>query len=72
MPPEAEISPVPRGNERVVFRSHFLRGFGLPASGFLRSFLEFYNLQPHEVGVGQAPSLAEEFNVVLMDVGAVP
>ena len=47
VPPEGEISPVPGEGERVVFRSHFIRGFGLPASGFLRSFLEFYHLQPH-------------------------
>ena len=37
--------PAPREGERVVFRSHFIRGFGLPASDFLRSFLEFYHLQ---------------------------
>ena len=49
VPPEVEILPVPRGNERVVFRSHFLRGFGLPASGFFRSFLNFYHLQPHHL-----------------------
>ena len=33
----------------MIFRSHCLRGFGLPASGFLRAFLEFYNLQPHHL-----------------------
>ena len=33
----------------MIFRSHCLRGFGLPASGFLRSFLEFYHLQPHHL-----------------------
>ena len=27
---------------------------------------------PHEVGIGQAPSLVEELNMVLMDVGAIP
>ena len=47
--PETEVSPAPEEGERVVFRSHFLRGFGLPASGFLRSFLEFYNLQSHHL-----------------------
>ena len=47
MPPVGEISPVPGEGERVVFHSHFIHGFGLPASGFLRSFLEFYHLQPH-------------------------
>ena len=42
--PERKISPVPEEDERVIFRSHCLRGFGLPASGFFRSFLEFYRL----------------------------
>jgi len=49
VPPEVEISPVPQEGERVVFRSHFLRGFGLPVSGFFRSFLDFYHLQPHHL-----------------------
>ena len=47
--PEREISPAPEEDERVIFRSHCLRGFGLPASGFFRSFLEFYHLQPHHL-----------------------
>ena len=47
--PEEEISQAPKGNEQVVFRSHFLRSFGLPVSGFLRSFLDFNNLQPHHL-----------------------
>ena len=47
--PEREISPVPEEDERVIFRSHCLRGVGLPASGFFRSFLEFYYLQPHHL-----------------------
>ena len=47
--PEKEITPEPEEGERVVFRSHFLRGIGLPASAFFRSFLEFYQLQPHHL-----------------------
>ena len=47
--PAREISPAPEEGERVIFRSHCLRGFGLPASGFLRAFLEFYHLQPHHL-----------------------
>ena len=39
--PVREISPAPEEGERVIFRSHFLRGLGLPASAFFRSFLEF-------------------------------
>ena len=47
--PEKEILPRPQEGERVVFRSHFLRGFGLPVSAFFRSWLEFYQLQPHHL-----------------------
>ena len=47
--PEREISPAPVEDERVIFDSHCLRGIGLPASGFFRSFLEFYHLQPHHL-----------------------
>ena len=35
--PEKEISPRPQEGEWVVFRSHFLRGFGLLVSAFFRS-----------------------------------
>ncbi len=50
--PAKEISPRPQEaqeGERVVFRSYFLRGFGLPVSAFFRSWLEFYQLQPHHL-----------------------
>ena len=47
--PAREISPASEEGERVIFCSHCLRGFGLPASGFLRAFLEFYHLQPHHL-----------------------
>ena len=47
--PEREISPAPEEGERVVFRSHFLHGFSLPVSAFFRSWLEFYQLQPHHL-----------------------
>ena len=43
--PAKENTPEPEEGERVVFRSHFLRGIGLPASAFFCSFLEFYQLQ---------------------------
>ena len=49
VPPEKEISPAPEEGERVIFCSHFLRGFGLPVSGFFCSFLEFHGLQPHHL-----------------------
>ena len=38
--PAREISPAPEEGERVIFRSHLMRGLGLPASGFFCSFLE--------------------------------
>jgi Putative gypsy type transposon len=47
--PGAEMVPTPRAGERVVFLSHFERGFGLPASTFLRNFLDYHRLQPHHL-----------------------
>ena len=49
VPPQEEISPAPQGHERVVFRLHFLHGFGLPVSGFLRSFMDCNHIQPHHL-----------------------
>jgi hypothetical protein len=36
--------PEPEPGERVVFITHFERGFGLPASDFFRDFLDTYDL----------------------------
>ena len=44
VPPAGDILPSPRLGERVIFLSHLQRGFGLLASAFFRSFLEFYGL----------------------------
>ena len=44
--PGNELSPTPQPGERVVFITHFERGFALPASDFFRSFLDFFGLQP--------------------------
>ena len=49
LPLEKEVWPAPREGERVVFRSHFLRGIGLPVSAFFHSWLDFYQLQPHHL-----------------------
>jgi hypothetical protein len=38
--------PAPEPGERVVFISHFERGFGLPVLDFFRDFLDTYDLQP--------------------------
>ena len=42
--PRGEQRPRPEGQERVVFLTHFKRGFRLPASAFFRAFLEFFGL----------------------------
>jgi hypothetical protein len=34
----------------VVFYDHFPRGFALPASSFMRQFLDHFHLQPHHIG----------------------
>ncbi|KAK1628302.1 hypothetical protein QYE76_002617 [Lolium multiflorum] len=47
--PRGEVEPNPEPGEHVVFLAHFERGFGLPASDFFRSFLYFYELQPHHL-----------------------
>jgi hypothetical protein len=43
------IVPAPESGERIVFISHFERGFGLPTSDFFRDFLDTYDLQPHHL-----------------------
>ena len=42
--PGNEIEPRPASGERVVFIAHFQRGLGLPASPFLRAFLDKFHL----------------------------
>ncbi|KAE8795705.1 hypothetical protein D1007_29298 [Hordeum vulgare] len=49
--PGDEIVPQPRDGERIVFASHFLVGFGLPARSFLQHFLRSFVLQMHHLGV---------------------
>ena len=72
VPPETEISPVPQEGERVVFRSHFLRGFGLPASGFMRSFLNFYQVQPHHLTPNTVVLLAAFVTTCAGYLGTLP
>ena len=72
VPPEGEISPAPGEGERVVFRSHFIHGFGLPVSGFLRSFLEFYHLQPHHITPNTVMLLAAFFTMCEGYLGILP
>jgi hypothetical protein len=47
--PDDEIFPAPKDGEYVVLGAHFTRGFGLPASGFFREFLDRFKLQPHHL-----------------------
>jgi hypothetical protein len=47
--PAGETVPAPEPNERVVFVSHFERGFALLVSDFFRDFLNHYDLQPHHL-----------------------
>ncbi|KAE8800371.1 hypothetical protein D1007_24147 [Hordeum vulgare] len=56
--PDDEHALDPRSGEHVVFGTHFLVGFGLPGSCFLRQFLEFYGLEPHHLGPNSVLYLA--------------
>jgi hypothetical protein len=47
--PAGEIVLAPEPVERVVFISHFERGFALPVSDFFWDFLENYDLQSHHL-----------------------
>ena len=47
--PGDELEPKPAARERVVFVTHFERGFGHPTSPFFRAFLNRFHLQPHHL-----------------------
>ena len=47
--PGDEVEPQPEDGERVVFLTHFERGFGLPVSDFMVEFLKKFELQPHHL-----------------------
>jgi hypothetical protein len=53
-----ERVPAPQLGEAVVFYDHFLRGFALPTSDFLRQFLDHFHLQPHHIGANVMMTLA--------------
>ena len=48
--PDDEVAPEPQSGECMVFTSHFARGFGLPASHFFRTFLDYFRMWPHHLG----------------------
>jgi hypothetical protein len=49
-PAGSEWVPAPGPGETVVFYHHFARGFALPASSFMRQFLDHFRLQSHHIG----------------------
>jgi hypothetical protein len=53
-----ERVPAPEPGETVVFYDHFPRGFALPASSFMRQFLDHFRLQPHHIGANAMMTLA--------------
>jgi hypothetical protein len=57
-PAGGERVPAPQPGEAVVFYDHFPRGFVLPASNFLRQFLDHFHLQPHHIGANAMMTLA--------------
>ena len=67
LPRETDVSVhLPRGKQRpqreeqehVVFLTQFEHGFGLLASTFFRTFLEFFRLQPDHLGTGAIVQLS--------------
>jgi hypothetical protein len=53
-----ERVPTPGLGKMVVFYDHFPWGFTLPASNFLRQFLDHFCLQPHHIGANTMMTLA--------------
>jgi hypothetical protein len=57
-PASGKRVPAPQPGETVVFYNHFPRGFALPASNFLRQFMDHFHLQPHHIGANAMMTLA--------------
>jgi hypothetical protein len=57
-PASGERVPAPQPGETVVFYDNFPRGFALPASNFLRQFMDHFHLQPHHIGANAMMTLA--------------
>jgi hypothetical protein len=56
--PEEETVLDPHPGERVVFISHFERGFELSASPFFCALLDFFGLQPHHLSANECVTLS--------------
>ena len=67
-----EREPQPQEGKRVVFFSHFKRGFGLPASTFFHAFLSFFGLQPHHLGANAVLQLSGFANLCEGYLGVEP
>jgi hypothetical protein len=52
-PTGGELVSAPGPGETVVFYDHFPQGFALPASSFMRQFLDHFHLQLHHIGVNE-------------------
>ena len=70
--PRGEQRPQPQGTERVVFLPHFERGFGLLASTFFHTFLEFFRLHPHHLDVGAIVQLSDVITLCKGYLGVEP
>jgi hypothetical protein len=57
-PADSKQVPDPQPRETVVFYNHFPKGFTLPASNFLRQFMDHFHLQPHHIGANVMMTLA--------------
>ena len=56
--PGPELVPDLQTGEFVVFMAHFERGFGLPVSDFMRTFLDNFQLQPHHLPANAITTLS--------------
>ena len=49
LPAKGQIVPTPEPHERVVFRTHFIRGLGFPLRPFVRGLMFYYGLDFHDL-----------------------
>lgn len=70
--PGGELSPVLHPGEYVVFVAHFERGFGLPASAFMKKFFEMFGLQPHHLPANAITTLSAFVSFAEGYLGVLP
>ena len=49
LPTAGQIVPTPKPHERIMFISHFLRGFGFALHPFVRGLMFYYGLDFHDL-----------------------